>query len=510
MGLPPFKISSIDGSFGQRPVFELEISGGTLTPLSAIKARLGIPTLEASTAGAPTNSPYITYGADAVLSNEKTLTAGSSVTTHTDATSFYVNAITNNATGFTSPLAVDSGGTGRTTVGDYASFMGVSGGAFHFLTLIGGNNVSVTSAGTAVTLAATTNDISGKQDSLTIPLIVGSGGTGLDAVGPYATLLGVSGGAFNFLKLIGGNNLSVTSAGTAITLAATTNDISGKQDSLTIPLIVGSGGTGLDAVGDYASLLGVSGGAFNFLKLIGGDNVTVSSAGTAITIAATTNDISGKQDSLTIPLIVGSGGTGLDAVGPYASFLGVSGGGYNFLKLVGGNSVTVTSSGTAVTLAATTSDVSSLVSNTRLVSAGTGLTGGGDLSADRTFSVNSNVRDKLFSFFLAGNLAGGKAGEDSRIYIPFNQEILDIRGAVATSSVGASLDVTLNQHPTPDGAASVVGSAVFSATAYVASNNSTFTQSTLFSGSWLGVLISKSGSTLAGSNLTVTILTRTS
>jgi len=43
---------------------------------------------------APTGGNYIAFAADANLSNEKILTAGSSVTVHTDSTAFYINAIT--------------------------------------------------------------------------------------------------------------------------------------------------------------------------------------------------------------------------------------------------------------------------------------------------------------------------------------------------------------------------------------------------------------------------------
>ena len=39
---PPLRITHIDGSFNQIPVFELEVSGGTLTSLSPSKVKLAI------------------------------------------------------------------------------------------------------------------------------------------------------------------------------------------------------------------------------------------------------------------------------------------------------------------------------------------------------------------------------------------------------------------------------------------------------------------------------------
>lgn len=167
-GIPPLRITNTDGTFNQIPVFELELSGGTLTSLSPSKVRLQIaggqgPSGPAgsSIVYAPTGGPYITFVANDTLSAEKVLTAGSSVTTHTDGSNFYVNALTSDVSGFqdsiTFPLVVASGGTGRDDTGGYSTLLGFSDNAYQFFTLAPSNNMVIRSDGTTIFFEAQTS-----------------------------------------------------------------------------------------------------------------------------------------------------------------------------------------------------------------------------------------------------------------------------------------------------------------------------------------------------------------
>lgn len=62
--------------------------------------------------GAPTDSPYITYTSDSTLSAERILKSGTNITVTTDATFFYINAVTGvaGAAGSTSTIQYNSGG----------------------------------------------------------------------------------------------------------------------------------------------------------------------------------------------------------------------------------------------------------------------------------------------------------------------------------------------------------------------------------------------------------------
>lgn len=103
-----------------------------------------------------------------------------------------------------------------------------------------------------------------------------------------------------------------------------------------------------------------------------------------------------------------------------------------------------------------TVDTLALVTSGRTISAGTGLTGGGDLSADRTFSVNTNIREKAFVFFAAGTLANTMFAGSSRIYIPYSMELLRVQLAMVDSPVGQAVIVDVNQYNNVLGASTSV------------------------------------------------------
>ena len=91
--IPPLRVREADGSPNVIPVFDMILSGATLTNLGAGVVRVLIDSGAGGT-GAPTDAQYVTWAANATLTAERILTAGSSVTIVTDATAIYVNALT--------------------------------------------------------------------------------------------------------------------------------------------------------------------------------------------------------------------------------------------------------------------------------------------------------------------------------------------------------------------------------------------------------------------------------
>lgn len=180
--------------------------------------------------------------------------------------------------------------------------------------------------------------------------------------------------------------------------------------------------------------------------------------------------------------------------------------------LTAGSSVTIRTDASNIYVSAITSGFAPV---TRLLTAGSGLTGGGSLEADRTFAVGTNVREKVFAFFAAGTLSTVMRAEETRVYAPFNMEVREVRLAVTTTPVGQAIIVDVGQFPTPTGTL-----ASFYATdsrptvgVGVAAGSGTggaLTTTTLYSGSYLGIQVAQVGTTSTGMDLTVTVLVRTS
>jgi len=220
-GIPPLKISTTDGSFAQIPVFELELSGGTLQKLSPSKVRLLIGGAQgpsgppgASVVYAPTGGPYVTFATDAGLSNEHVLTASDNITITTSATAVLISATTSNISGkqdsITFPLSIGSGGTGRSTTGNYATILGNSAG-FQFFAIQASDNITITNAGTSILISATTN---------------AGGGSGASTAGNYVVFSSDT-GLSNEKVLTAGSSVNITTDATAIYINALTNAAGG-------------------------------------------------------------------------------------------------------------------------------------------------------------------------------------------------------------------------------------------------------------------------------------------
>ena len=158
-------------------------------------------------------------------------------------------------------------------------------------------------------------------------------------------------------------------------------------------------------------------------------------------------------------------------------------------------------------------DTAFLVTSARTITAGSGLTGGGDFGADRVFSVNTNVRDKVLGFFASGTVSTVMRAEEMRMYIPFNMEYRDTRLAVTTTPVGANIIIQTYQFGTPVS----VGSAFYSAanrptvmTGGSVGTGGALLNTVLFAGSYLGFSVDQVGTTSTGQDLTITVIVRTS
>ena len=501
-GIPPLRVTHIDGDFNQIPVFEMEISGATLTKLDTKKIRIAIEGSQGPSGVPGTVQIGSAVGAG---SSHAVLFVNSSSVLWQDADNFYW-----------------AEGTAR--LGLAGSNPGTTLHVFGSATVEEGLNMSDN-------LIRNVKNPEADQDAVTktyhfantamttlYPVRINSGGTGITSI-TSATMLVASNSSdtanLDFMRLAGGDSVTVTRDGTNLLVNAITTDATELQPSISYPLAINSGGTGFTSITSATMLVAANSSDtadLDFMRLAGGDSVTITRDGTNLLVNATTTDATSLQPSITYPLRINSGGTGITSI-TSATMLVTSNSSdtanLDYMRLAGGDSVTVTRNGTNLLVNAVTSDVSNMVVQGTTLTAGSGLTGGGDLSQDRTFSVNTNVRDKASGFYLAGNILGGIKASSARIYIPFNQEVLHISAAAGVAPTGAAIIAELKSHATPEAAGIIVGSASIAATTFVGTAL-TFGTGTIYAGSYLGLEISQSGSTLAGSDLTLTLITRSS
>src|SRR3990167_146437 len=234
-GIPPLRISNTEDTFNQIPVFEIEASGATLTKLSPTKVQLSF----AGTVGpsgpsgativyAPTGGPYISFATNNTLIDEHVLTAS--------------------------------------------------------------DNIVITTNSTTVWVSATTSDISGKQDSLTIPIIVTSGGTGLSVAGSATSMIGMNsaGVVYDYYSLVASNNMIINRVGTTYNFEATT----GIGASSVVYAPTG----GFYVVGQTNLTLS------NELLITASDSIVITTNSTTMWISAITNGGGGGTQVIRIPM----------------------------------------------------------------------------------------------------------------------------------------------------------------------------------------------------------------
>lgn len=146
-------------------------------------------------------------------------------------------------------------------------------------------------------------------------------------------------------------------------------------------------------------------------------------------------------------------------------------------------------------------------------SSGIGITDNG-ANSTVLVSANTNVRDKEVGVYFAGALATTSLAINTRIYIPFNLQLLQVRLAAQTGPTGESIIINPLQYDATLAASTAIFAStnrpLIVATAKVGSDNGTFALSSLYAGSWLGVNLDQVGANIAGSNLTVTFVVRSS
>lgn len=375
-----------------------------------------------SGSGANNSANYVTFAADATLTADKVLTAGTNVIIRTDAGAIYIDADTGGAV-----AAIVYAATGA-----YYVLSQTDGSLPNYKVITASNNVTVTTGASQVYIQA-----------LTAPW-------GVFATASGYFLTSQTDPTLTNEKVIAGSNNVVTrtDAGTFYI------------SCLTAPWAVfaSSGGYFLTSQTDPT---------LPNEKVIAGSNniITRTDAGTFYISCLTSNVIYAP-----------TGGNYI----AFAADANLS----SEKVLTASNNIVLRTDANAVYIEATTGSGS---------------------------SYSTNVQDKLFTWYGAGNLSTAMLVEGARYYIPFNFEIQDCRLAVTTSATGASVIVDVNEYASPGGA----GTSYFTTAPSIPALGFTgvgtdFAVTTLHAGSYIGIDVDQVGSTVAGSNLTVTLIARTS
>ena len=325
------------------------------------------------------------------------------------------------------PLAIANGGTGATTANQAVINLGLGSGALSNVGSIAvqnANNVSITGGsitgitdidisdggtgastatqarlnlglGTMAVQNANSVSITGGSVQLTTALPISSGGTGATTAAAARTNLGLGSGA-------------TTNTGTMATQDANAVNITGGEISgLTNPLPVASGGTGGSNAADARTNLELG---------------TLSTQNTN-----SVNITGGLISGLSVPLPLGSGGTGAANASDARLNLGLASGATTTVGTMAtqnssnvtitGGSITgitalpIASGGTGANTASAALTALGGVPNSRTITAGDGLVGGGDLSTNRTLSINPNSNGYGTRYVSTGAPTGGNDGD---------------------------------------------------------------------------------------------------
>lgn len=433
--LPPLRVREADGSPNVIPVFEIAMSGATVTRLGAT----GVQIMVDSGGG---GSTYV----------------------------------------LGTPVLVGSGGTGQLTLTTFGLLYGSGASPMQSLAAMVSGSL-VVGSGTTVKPFVLPGGAQGQY-------LISTGGV----VGNLAWVNTLGGSASITYAATGNAYITydaaadltaerVLTSGTGLAVASDTTNF---FVSLVTPVSVSSGGTGVGTLTAFGLLYGSGASA----------------------IQAEAAMVSGS-------LVVGSGTT----VRPHILPGGAAG---QYLISTGGVVgnlawVATAGAGTTIVYAATgnaylTFDAAGDLTNERTFISGTGLS----VTSDNTnffASVNTNVRDKTAGFFAGGNLTTTHIAANSRVFIPFNMELRDVRLAVVTTHVGANIIVNVGQFGTPVAAMSAFFTNALRpiiATGTSLGSAGTISNNVMFLGSWLGFSIDQVGSTTAGSDLTVTVIARSS
>lgn len=375
-----------------------------------------------------------------------------------------------------------------------------------------GNSITITTAAGLITINASTGDLSVKQNSVAFPLIVGSGGTGNNTLTTRGVMIGSGTNAVQVLAalnsgeiLVGSSTLiapQILGAGSqgqylvsdsSTRLGMFWQNSASKQNPITFPLIVGSGGTGQSTLTTRGMLIGSGANPIEALTALNSGGLYVGSS----TVLAPQI------------LSVSAGSQGFMLVTNSATPLGLS------WAATGGtaSSITYAATGNSYVVIGLAGDLTA----ERVLAASTGLTlTDGGAGGNAIFSVNTNIRDKIITFYAPGYLNTSMLAAAARIRIPFNMEAIRVDLAVAKSSMIFGVTADLLQYSDPEISA---GISLFTTSANkpqlgigaTTGNTSTFDSTVLTAGSYLGFKLLQVGTaTGPGSNLTMTIVARAS
>lgn len=384
--LPPLRVKEADGSPNVIPVFQITVSNMTLINNGGGKVTLDGAggTGPAGPAGTFTIGSGITGGATdgflLMVSNGATLGQVTS-------------ASFQRAIGF--PVTTGSGGTGRITVGSAHTLLGVNsdGTTLSYYALLASDNATIIKSGTGIFISATTSAPnvtstaglvqSSRTISTTYPL---SGGGNLSAdrtffmvTGAIGQILTTSGGVTGDIAWVNssagasgavyaatGNNYAVLNfaadltaeyrlvqSGNSITIDTTgnliiINAVTNAAASSIVYAATGNTYIVTDLAGDLT-------GEFRLVQ--SGNSISITTASGLITINAVTGNLSTKQDSITYPLGINSGGTGLASVISATNLIGFSSSSttqFDSYRLAASDNMTIIRSGTAYLFSATT------------------------------------------------------------------------------------------------------------------------------------------------------------